>query len=550
MLPMSLAFAWVLWRQHRIGFLAIAAYLLLGTALTVVFAPHSSPEVVRGFVGFLMAVSTAFVPIFLLAVFAHGFDGADVLARESCFPRRLFRLPVPTGSLVLWPMLAGAVAMILLWLFSAGLILRPWMQILGDNLPLWWPAFFMAVCLAWLQALSWMPFGLPWLRIVWVAAAIPALSILAAFSAQSGVEEGWLVALHASLAGVGWAVAYVGVARARQGRTADWRALVEPVRALLRALPRSRAPFKSPAAAQVWLEWRRGGPMLALATGLLLIVALMPLLLGKNDVIPTMQTLLTALAAPVVLAGFSTAWPAGANPSPWVKDRPGLMPFLAARPMSCAAMVAAMLRNAVWSTLLAWVVVMAMVPLALVWTGRFEEVAEYWTRLTREHSPATVATGISAVAVWLVVWTWKRKVDSFYISLTGRPWIPAAIIWGSVAFYLGLFLTIRRIAELPETHDGVLAVLPWLLVTLLVARLLLCAWACWQIVQQQLVQVGTVVCWLIAWLVVAATLFAAVAWATPSEWIAVEYLAFAVLFAMPMARLAAAPLALAWNRHR
>jgi len=36
----------------------------------------------------------------------------------------------------------------------------------------------------------------------------------------------------------------------------------------------------------------------------------------------------------------------------------------------------------------------------------------------------------------------------------------------------------------------------------------------------------------------------------PPELVPRYYLAYGVLFALPMARLAAAPLTLAWNRHR
>jgi hypothetical protein len=48
----------------------------------------------------------------------------------------------------------------------------------------------------------------------------------------------------------------------------------------------------------------------------------------------------------------------------------------------------------------------------------------------------------------------------------------------------------------------------------------------------------------------ASVLFGLFAWAVPPEVLSRYYLAYGVLFALPMARLAAAPLTLAWNRHR
>jgi hypothetical protein len=45
-------------------------------------------------------------------------------------------------------------------------------------------------------------------------------------------------------------------------------------------------------------------------------------------------------------------------------------------------------------------------------------------------------------------------------------------------------------------------------------------------------------------------LFSILAWSVPAGIVPTYYLALIVLFALPMVRLAATPLALAWNRHR
>ena len=52
------------------------------------------------------------------------------------------------------------------------------------------------------------------------------------------------------------------------------------------------------------------------------------------------------------------------------------------------------------------------------------------------------------------------------------------------------------------------------------------------------------------WLLVAAVLIGVLVWSVPATLVPTRYVVFAVLFAMPMARLPAAPLALDWNRHR
>ncbi|MBM4069797.1 MAG: hypothetical protein FJ271_12720 [Planctomycetes bacterium] len=542
MLPHSLAFAWLLWRQHRYGLILVLGYLLFAGTTSAIISTHGSPEFIENVVGGLIVIGLATIPVFLLGAFAYGFDG-DTLARESCFPQRLFRLPVPTGALVFWPMLYGALAASLLWLV-VWLILRPRVEV-----PLAWPAILMAASLAWVQALVWTPCGLPWLRVILFAIVIQILIALGVFSAVSGVAEPWLVGLHASLALVAWAIAYVGVAHARCGHVPDWRAILAPLRKLARWLPQSRKSFTSAGRAHLWFEWRLAGKSLAFSTGLVLVVVLMPLLLPENDHIPTAHTLLSALALPVFLAGLSGCWP-GTGKNRWIKDRVVMMPFIATLPMHSADMIGAMLKSAVWSTLSAWMIVMVMVPSAVVLTGRFQDVADGWHHIAREHPPGAIAAGIVAIALWLFVWTWKRKVDGLYIGLTGRVWVSLAILCVYLLGALPLLIAVIRIVNHPEIHEVVLRVLPWLLGALLLGRLLLVAWALRQVFRQGLLRPKTVARWLAAWLLLASTLFVVLAWVVPRERVPIYYLAYAVVFVMPMARLAATPLALAWNRHR
>src|SRR5260370_3107325 len=116
MLPASLAFAWLMWRRFRPGLLIVLG-LLLGEALVSTVLPrYCSVDVARGVVGLVLSVTLPPLAMYLLVVFCHGAEGTDVLARESCFPPNLFRLPVPTGSLVVWPMVYGAAVAVLMWL--------------------------------------------------------------------------------------------------------------------------------------------------------------------------------------------------------------------------------------------------------------------------------------------------------------------------------------------------------------------------------------------------------------------------------------------------
>src|SRR5260370_4049350 len=115
MLPPSLAFTWILWRQHRAGLLVVLSALFLAAGLSVLVAAHSSRSVAEHLFasGMIPLMSLLLYP---LCGFTYAFDAGDLLARESCFPALLLRLPVRTGTLVAWPMACGAATAFLLWL--------------------------------------------------------------------------------------------------------------------------------------------------------------------------------------------------------------------------------------------------------------------------------------------------------------------------------------------------------------------------------------------------------------------------------------------------
>ncbi len=112
--PAAHAFAWEFGQQHRWGVRLIAVYVLfmfITGMLGIDWALTSDAGVGR-FIGTIVLPLTAAV-LYLLAVFSFGLSG-DVAARQSMYPPRLFTLPVTTAALAGWPMLFGAVAMVVL----------------------------------------------------------------------------------------------------------------------------------------------------------------------------------------------------------------------------------------------------------------------------------------------------------------------------------------------------------------------------------------------------------------------------------------------------
>jgi hypothetical protein len=164
----ALAIAWEFHQRHRWGLAAVAGYVF-GVA-TIRLLILAGQPVDADFVTF---AATTIVPLasaffYLLAVFSFGFAG-DLAGRHSMYPARMFTLPVTTAALAGWPMLYGTVAMAILWLTTAGFAFVP----TGVDVPRMWPALFVAVFLAWTQVFTWMPYGLPGLRVL---VAVPSRS--------------------------------------------------------------------------------------------------------------------------------------------------------------------------------------------------------------------------------------------------------------------------------------------------------------------------------------------------------------------------------------
>jgi hypothetical protein len=188
--------------------------------------------------------------------------------------------------------------------------------------------------------------------------------------------------------------------------------------------------------------------------------------------------------------------------------------------------------------------------LAMIVTGTINDVGNWWQRGLARYSAAELVTFIGAAGVMLVVWTWKRMVDSLFLGLTGRKWVIQGSIFAGMFTVVVLVLIAMWIKNDPDVLENARLLVPWFFGVFLCCRFAVAAWAVQRLRRRQLVSYGTVLGWSFAWLVLAFTLFGMLGWALPRELVPLPYVAFAILFVMPMAHLCATPLALAWNRHR
>src|SRR5438093_10463741 len=365
----------------------------------------------NGLAGFIIApVSWTF--FYFVGVFSYGLSG-DLAARQSIFPSRMFTLPVTTRALAGLPMLYGTVAVAILWIAAA--ILVRWPGGVDVYVPWVWPALLTAAYLAWTQALMWMPYGLPGVRVVIAALWLMVVDVIVLIALNYKAREPVMVAICAPQIPVAYLVAWYAVARARRGDVPDWRGLFARLGQIVDVRPRQRKRFLSPARAQTWFEWRRHGRVLPAMVAIVVPVELLLLFIPGNDTAPIVFLILFAvLFTPPFMAAFAAAALSTITSSG---------PFMARRPLTSASLIAAKLKMTVWSTLAAWLLVVLFSVVALTLSGRMPVVVE------RARAGVEVTGTLRGIAVVLFVFaalfasTWKHLVQSLCIGLTGREWL-------------------------------------------------------------------------------------------------------------------------------
>jgi hypothetical protein len=538
------AVAWEFRRRHRLGLIGLAVYfLVLATIKLVVVARglpinFHSPETFAFVV--MMPLTATFT--YSLAVFSFGLDG-DLAARQSMYPARRFAQPVTTAGLAWWPMLYGTVAMIFLWLATRAFALWP----SGIEVPIIWPALLAASLLAWTQALTWMPYPLPGLRIIVTVLWLGTIDSIALLALQLKAHESLMVGILAPQIPLAYLFARFAVARARRGDVPDWRGAFASLTQIKRVLSRRSDRFRSPASAQAWFEWRRHGRSLPAWVAILLPFELILLWAAGNATSLVFTILIGVLLTPPFMASFAAATvsKSGANAG----DAYGVTPFIATRPLTNAELIAAKLKMAIRSTLFSWLLLLLAVPLALALSGTLPVVLDKWHRLSEVVGTPRAVVVLLLILAGCIASTWKQLVQSLYIGLTGR----ASLIQGSVFLVLGFFFLFGPFAEwiIEGGRLGELwSALPSIFAILVSVKMIAAVWIILRLYNGGLLSDRTLVIGAASWSAAVFALYGVLVWLLDTPHIPHYLLLLLAILAIPLARLSAAPLALAWNRHR
>src|SRR4051812_33418566 len=476
--------------------MAVIGYLLIVALIKGMVLARALPINLDSSESFAFVVMVPLTATFTysLAVFTFGLGG-DLAARQSMYPSRLFSLPVTTAALSGLPMLYGSVVMMILWLATRMFALWP----SGVPVPSLWPALMAASLLAWTQALTWMPYPLPGLRIIVCVLWLATIDTIAIVAVHFNAGESLMLAILAPQIPLAYVVARFAVARARRGDVPDWRGAFAWLAHVADFAARRRRQFTSPASAQVWFEWRRHGRSLPGWVVILLPFELVLFWAAGDSTSLVFTILAVVLLTPPFVATFAAAAVSDSGSS--ASGSYGMTPFIATRPMTDAQLVAAKLKMAIRSTIGAWLLILVTLPLALKLSGASVLLLDRWHRLRDIMGTPRAVVLLMLIAAACIAATWTQLVRTLYLGLTGR----ASLVKGSVILVLAFFFLFGPFAEwiIDSGRVGELwSALPWIFAVLVALKMIAVVWIAVRLHHGRLVSDGVLVggaaCWSIA----------------------------------------------------
>ena len=552
------AMLWEIWGRHKVKFLWGGA-ALAASWFFVLWRDHGVSPALGEMLG--SAAFFCFLGAFGQSLVCLGWFEVDDLSVQFSFPGRLLLKPVSTARLVLVPMLFGGAVIVILFALWAELV---WRHVVGFSASdLLWTGAVLLSFFWWMQALAWS-LPLPKCRML-------AMVIMGMFhffvwgmpQMRTNALSGWQWPILSALLVSAVPVAWMGLKLMRQGSwegpsriSTLWSGL-----RFVRARSRQKR-FHTAVAAQFWLEWRRQGWLLPGISGgmALLIVALFGMVTfvirkvsgaawqgGDSEMVGLLYMfILPLLVLPLLLSNLLT--PALAK-FDRLQSKGELPVYIAIRPMTDGGFVMAKLVMALATSALTWLVTAAAL-LCLAFMEKDTLLSK--DGLITPFGPVAFMTGCVPVLLLLIVWTWKNLVAGIGAILTGHAGIGVVSVYWRMIFLVGLFPLVGTARTNINFRE---ALLPWLttiLIACLAAKIAVAIAAfIWGLRRNAITArvIGWIVGgWLVCGLFVAG--YAGHVCQTIHQPGLRIWVALGGFLILPLADLAIAPLALAWNRHR
>jgi hypothetical protein len=466
---------------------------------------------------------------------------------------KLYAYPARTSTLVFWRM-APAMATVAIVAASVTAAINVLFRL---HWPLWPTALFLAVAVAAVQAAMWLAEKSLWIIVaITVVATVLGLWLKSRYGPMFGDPERiWtevtpVEALTMLLAATGsYGIAVYGVARNRRGEPPFSLGVVEWITQLLdrpparagafsspaRAqvwFPWRAADFSSPARAQVWFQWQVGGWIMPACVFFGMLTGLVVWLLCSRDA-DDLVYCLVASGGLLTVVGLIGGLMAGNMVNTLSGDNFSMGSFVATRPMTNDALARAALHVAIRSVLVSWTIWVVAFAAALAVLALAGELPNELVppELGWRYFPLTI------LGAWLGV------APLMTICLTGRLKLFFELLWPGPAVYVALDLASKLLNKPAQRllDQSVAA-------TVGLALILGTTWLYALARRRGMIHTSTVIAAACLWAAASATLI--LNWPLDSPAPLPIYLLLTGVLALAVAPFAAAPLAIAWNRHR
>lgn len=550
MSPIDRALTWEFIRRCRLFFVI---YLL--AAITVPLA-FQGLFVLQGLDVAEIELDSRLYFLNFVAISLMAFTGAILAALvegDSHLPTRLFTLPVSTPRIVATKMLAAAGMVIAGYLFIVG-IYNLW---LGTDWPFVTPLLFLVTATAGAQAGGWTLYDFSAKKVLATIAAAAGLIgwFVYRFAAvertgeqviDSHVYLGELVLLAAATALFYW-WAVVAFDCSRRGDSRAWPDLsqltMDAIARVTHPFSDQNKTFRTSESAMFWAEWRQKGfaiPIIALGANVIILGIAM-----FGYATPQMAAGLSiALVVAFPLAGaFLVGLCCVQNP---VSKSLEMGDFTATRPVADTTLAWIPIKAGVASLILAWGICLLSFGGLFSWwaiTGDGPSLGEHWTTLTATLKENGLLVSAALLPVVVLVAGCAIMGITGTVMLTGRGRVGATLMIAfEVAFVAWIAINHWFISE--ELRPRVLAGGQ---IVFGVATVLLTLVAFVRSTRLNYLSARTALLLGMVWL----GLCAAVRYGYPTVVATTATAVFASgLLALSLFPVAAAPLAIRWNRHR
>jgi hypothetical protein len=449
---------------------------------------------------------------------------------------RLYQYPARTSTLVAWRMIPAAAIVVAVYVAVTFAI----NTLFHVRWPLWNMAIFLAVAFAAVQATFWLTEKSSW---VVAALTVVAMALGLWLKTRHGPLVGepthvWsdvtpMEAMTMLIAGVAaYAVAVYGVARNRRGEPPYSIGVVDRITRYFAAAPVHDRHHQSAFRAQLWYEWQRKGWAMPVAVGVVLFMGLIIWASTNRDPHELVQGLVAG-GGMITVAGFLGGLVLGNARGK--DDDFAIGSFLASRPMTNSSLARATLVTAAQSLLIAWLIWLIVFLAALALVARFSTL------------PKTVIP--PELGWWYFPLTfigpWAIAALCMTVGLTGR----TKLFLQMLAALAAAFITLSVISSYLLIYEAQRALEYLMAVVAGLTPVLGTAWCYTKAFRRGMIHLPTVITAAAAW--------TAAVGVVVKQWPAIAgqpmlptYALAAGALAIAVAPFAAAPLAIAWNRHR